>query len=140
MGMRMRSVGCRQHQLFDGKEGGKGPQDGKTIRPAVRRAALREIATIATPDTLLRWHRQLIARKWTYARKPARCGVLLGIQPAAFVDVHGLAGYSKSTSGRPDRPVGREMGYYGAATWRARSLSTAGSFPPLSDIDSSEFD
>jgi hypothetical protein len=101
---------------------------------------LREIATIATPDTLLRWHRQLIARKWTYARKPARCGVLLGIQPAAFVDVHGLAGYSISTSGRPDRPVGREMGYYGAATWRARSLSTAGSFPPLSDIDSSEFD
>ena len=46
----------------------------------VGRAALREIATIATPDTLLRWHRQLIARKWTYARKPARCGVLLRIQ------------------------------------------------------------
>jgi transposase InsO family protein len=31
--------------------------------------ALRQIATIATPDTLLRWHRQLIARKWTYARR-----------------------------------------------------------------------
>src|SRR5688500_5840199 len=27
------------------------------------RAALREIATIVTPDTSLRWHRQLIARK-----------------------------------------------------------------------------
>jgi putative transposase len=36
----------------------------------VGRATLREIATIATPDTLLRWHRQLIARKWTYATRP----------------------------------------------------------------------
>jgi hypothetical protein len=41
------------------------------------RAALREIATIATPDTLLRWHRQLIARTWTYASRPGRRGILL---------------------------------------------------------------
>jgi transposase InsO family protein len=46
----------------------------------VGRAALREIAMIATPDTLLRWHRQLIARKWTYARKPGRRSVLLEIR------------------------------------------------------------
>jgi transposase len=31
--------------------------------------AAREVATIVTPDTILRWHRQLIARKWTYAKK-----------------------------------------------------------------------
>jgi hypothetical protein len=30
----------------------------------VGRQALREVATIVTRDTLLRWHRQLIARKW----------------------------------------------------------------------------
>jgi transposase InsO family protein len=41
---------------------------------------LRDIATIATPDTLLRWHRQLIARKWTYARRAGRRGVALKIR------------------------------------------------------------
>jgi transposase InsO family protein len=46
----------------------------------VGRAVLRQIATIATPDTLLRWHRQLIARKWTYARKSGRPGVLSEIR------------------------------------------------------------
>jgi len=45
----------------------------------VGRAALWEIATIATPDTLLRWHRQLIARKRTYARKSAPRRVLVEI-------------------------------------------------------------
>jgi HTH-like domain len=47
----------------------------------VGRRALREIATIVTPDTLLRWHRQLIAQKWTYATRPSsRRGVLVEIQ------------------------------------------------------------
>src|SRR3954470_10771591 len=46
----------------------------------VGRAALREVATIAKPDTLLRWHHQLIARKWTYARRSRRGGVLAEIR------------------------------------------------------------
>jgi putative transposase len=46
----------------------------------VGRTALREIATIATPDTLLRWHRQLISRKWTYASQPGRRGIMLEIR------------------------------------------------------------
>jgi transposase InsO family protein len=46
----------------------------------VGRAALHEIATIATPDTLLWWHRQLIARKWTYARQAGRRDVMLEIR------------------------------------------------------------
>jgi putative transposase len=45
------------------------------------RRALREIATIVAPDTLLRWHRQLVARKWTYATsRSSRRGVLAEIR------------------------------------------------------------
>src|SRR5262245_56550392 len=45
------------------------------------RRRLREVATIVTPDTILRWHRQLIARKWTYAKKRGgRSGALAEIR------------------------------------------------------------
>jgi hypothetical protein len=48
--------------------GGAPAQDDDRRKLAARayqlgRQALREVATIVTPDTLLRWHRQLIARK-----------------------------------------------------------------------------
>ncbi len=36
---------------------------------AVGRRLLDEIETLVTPDTLLAWHRKLIANKWTFARK-----------------------------------------------------------------------
>ena len=40
----------------------------------VGRAALRELACIVTPDTLLRWHRELIAKKYdgSQQRRPGR--------------------------------------------------------------------
>jgi putative transposase len=45
------------------------------------RRLLSQVATIVTPDTILRWHRQLIARKWTYANgRRGRPGVLAEIR------------------------------------------------------------
>src|SRR5438477_5716968 len=45
------------------------------------RRLLRQVATIVTPDTILRWPRQLVARKWTYAkRQHRRQGVLAEIR------------------------------------------------------------
>lgn len=41
------------------------------------RRLLTQVTTIVMPDTILRWHRQLIAGKWTYSnRRPGRPGVL----------------------------------------------------------------
>jgi len=45
------------------------------------RAVLRDAATLVTPDTILRWHRELIARKWTRTRhRPGRPEVLAEIR------------------------------------------------------------
>src|ERR1700737_3468986 len=45
---------------------------------AVGRKALRELETIVSPDTLLRWHRRLIAEKWNFVhrRGPGRPGIV----------------------------------------------------------------
>jgi putative transposase len=41
------------------------------------RRALTDIASLVTPDTILRWHRQLIAEKWTHKRRsPGRRRVM----------------------------------------------------------------
>ncbi len=41
------------------------------------RRVLRRITTIVTPDTILAWHRRLIAAKWTFSRKSVgRPGVM----------------------------------------------------------------
>lgn len=36
---------------------------------ALGRKALNDLETLVTPDTLLRWHRQLVASKWNYSHR-----------------------------------------------------------------------
>ncbi len=67
---------------------GRRPQlsDDQRRRLAVKgirlgREVLERVATIVTPDTILRWHRMLIARKWTYApKRSGRPGVMREIR------------------------------------------------------------
>jgi transposase len=40
----------------------------------VGRKVLGEIANIVTPDTILRWHRQLVAQKWDYSDRRKKVG------------------------------------------------------------------
>ena len=47
------------------------------------RRRLHDLATVVTPDTILLWHRQLIARKWTYAKKR-------GGRPAVLAEIRRL--------------------------------------------------
>ena len=35
------------------------------------------IASVVTPDTIMRWHRQFIVWKWTYTHKATKTGLLL---------------------------------------------------------------
>jgi hypothetical protein len=38
------------------------------------RKTLEQIGTLVTPDTLLRWHRMLVAQKWNYADRSTKAG------------------------------------------------------------------
>ena len=47
----------------------------------IGRRLLMQVATIVTPDTILRWHRRLIAAKWTYkAKRVGRPGLMKQIR------------------------------------------------------------
>jgi putative transposase len=47
----------------------------------IGRQALNQVATIVTPDTIMRWHRRLIALKWTFeGSRTGRPGILKEIK------------------------------------------------------------
>ncbi len=41
---------------------------------SIGRKALLELTTIVTPDTILRWHRELVAKKWDYSERRKSAG------------------------------------------------------------------
>ena len=101
-----------EHRLLRRQLGGRRLRftDDERRRLAVRahrlgRQALRDIATIVTPDTLFRWHRQLVARKWTYATP-----VVFHISADPLITQYArsnsavLQGASADARGRPRRP------------------------------------
>src|SRR5471032_2883188 len=65
------------------------------------RRRLRDVATIVTPDTILRWHRQLIARKWTYPKRR-------GGRPAVLAEIRRLVG--RMAEGNPTWGYTRILG------------------------------
>jgi transposase InsO family protein len=40
----------------------------------LRRKMLEQLATIVSPDTILRWHRELVAKQWDYSRRRKSAG------------------------------------------------------------------
>jgi putative transposase len=73
------------------------------------RRSLNAMATIVTPDTLMRWHKRLIAAKWTYAapKRAGRPGLMRRIK-ALIVRMAGMTPENESTA--YESPTARESG------------------------------
>ena len=70
-----------ENRVLKGLLGGRRPRltDDQRRRLAVKgrvlgRKVLGEVASIVTPDTILTWHRKLIAKKWDFSAKRTRPG------------------------------------------------------------------
>jgi len=84
-GRRLRLTNGQRRRLAE-----KGKQLGRRLQGRV--------ATIVTPDTIMRWHRQLIAAKWTYSsRRKGRKGVMreIRILVSRFARENPSSGYSR---------------------------------------------
>jgi len=57
-------LGCK-HILLNDDQRRRLAVKGKILG----RKRLQEIGTLFTPDTILRWHRQLVAQKWDYSKR-----------------------------------------------------------------------
>ena len=90
------------------------------------RRLLGRVSTIVTPDTIMRWHRQLIAVKWTYcSRATGRAGVMREIRSLVvrFASENPTWGYSRIQGAIGD------LGHRVGRTTVARTLRKEGIKP-----------
>src|SRR6516162_2028718 len=80
------------------------------------RKLLAQVGTLVTPDTILRWHRLLVATKWDYSARrkkaPGRPGPIrrdpaVGRAPGQRKSAVGLRSYPR----RPGQPGPPDLGY-----------------------------
>ena len=106
------------------------------------RKALDRVATIVTPDTLMRWHHRLIALKWTYkTNRVGRPGLMKAIAAliVRMARENSRWGYSRiqgELKAVPDRPSSRRSflkahwgqvaatDFFTAEVWTAGGLKT----------------
>jgi putative transposase len=93
----------------------------------IGRGMLREIATLVTPDAILRWHRELVACKWTRQRR--RVG-RPGVQGAIRILVLRMAGENPTWGYTRLQGALRNAGHRVARTTIAKILRDAG-MPPV---------
>jgi hypothetical protein len=96
---------AEENRVLREQLGGRAPRltDDQRRRLAAKgkilgRRALEQVATIVTPDTIVRWHRRLIAAKWTYARRRAgRPGIMKEIRELVvrFAEENSTWGYCR---------------------------------------------
>ena len=96
---------------------------------ALGRRLLKQVATIVTPNTIMRWHRRLIAAKWTYPNKRVgRPGIMKAIRELI---VRMATDNSSWGYGRIEGEL-RKVNHRGARSTIAKTLREHG-IPPSTD-------
>lgn len=104
------------------------------------RKALSGLATIVTPDTILRWHRQLVAKKWDYSERRQRT---VGRPRLRTVIVELIVRMAKKNGGWGyDRIRGalKNLGYHISDTTVGNVLKDHGIEPAVLPENSSELE
>jgi hypothetical protein len=86
------------------------------------RKALQEIATIVTPDTILRWHRELVAQKWDCSDRRQK----LGRPPISKETIRGL---TTASSNRATKCVAQAARSRAVSDWAACCGTTTAARP-----------